>query len=64
MGIIDLLFHNFYVPPIILAVMQDEGGDEICICVDGRQHLTSIVRFLSGSVRSSNFFAAQTLKGD
>jgi hypothetical protein len=34
MEIVDSLFHNFYVPPIILAVMWDEEGDEICICVD------------------------------
>jgi hypothetical protein len=50
MEIVDSLFHNFYVPPIILAVMRDEEGDEIRICVDGRQRLTSIVRFLGGSV--------------
>jgi len=51
MGIIDSLFHNFYVPPIILAVTRDDEGNEIRICIDGKQRLTSIVKFLAGSVR-------------
>ena len=51
MGIIDSLFHNFYIPPIILAVIRDEEGNEIRICVDRKQRLTSIVKFLDGFIR-------------
>ena len=50
MEIIDSLFHNFYVPPVIFAVMQDEDGEEVRVCVDGKQRLTSIVKFLDGHV--------------
>ncbi|KAI9456627.1 hypothetical protein F5148DRAFT_984387 [Russula earlei] len=52
MEIIDSLFHNFYIPPVIFAVMQDEDGEEVRVCVDGKQRLTSIVKFLDGHVRS------------
>ncbi|KAI0305571.1 hypothetical protein B0F90DRAFT_1074625 [Multifurca ochricompacta] len=50
MEIIDSLFHNFYVPPVIFAVMRDEEGEEVRICVDGKQRLTSIVKFLDGHI--------------
>jgi hypothetical protein len=52
MEIIDSLYHNFYIPPIIFALMRDEDGEEIRICVDGKQRLTSIVKFLDGHVCS------------
>ena len=51
MEIIDSLFHNFYVPPVIFALMRDEDGEEVRVCVDGKQRLTSIVKFLDGHVR-------------
>jgi hypothetical protein len=51
MLIIDSLFHNFYIPPIVFAVVKDEDGHEMRVCVDGKQRLTSIVRFLIGAVR-------------
>ncbi|KAH9961381.1 hypothetical protein BC827DRAFT_1204144 [Russula dissimulans] len=50
MEIIHSLFHNFYVPPVIFAVMQDEDGEEVRVCVDGKQRLTSIVKFLDGHI--------------
>ncbi|KAF8263505.1 hypothetical protein EI94DRAFT_1772914 [Lactarius quietus] len=50
MEIIDSLFHNFYVPPVIFALMRDEEGEEVRVCVDGKQRLTSIVKFLDGHV--------------
>jgi hypothetical protein len=55
MEIIDSLYHNFYIPPVIFAVMRDEDGEEVRICVDGKQRLTSIVKFLDGHVRPSPF---------
>jgi Protein of unknown function DUF262 len=55
MEIIDSLFHNFYIPPVIFAVMRDEDGEEVRVCVDGKQRLTSIVKFLDGHVCSQHF---------
>jgi hypothetical protein len=55
MEIIDSLYHNFYIPPVIFAVMRDEDGEEVRICVDGKQRLTSIVKFLDGHVRPPLF---------
>ncbi|KAF8492334.1 hypothetical protein F5888DRAFT_1729821 [Russula emetica] len=52
MEIIDSLYHNFYIPPVIFAVMRDEDGEEVRICVDGKQRLTSIVKFLDGHCTS------------
>ncbi len=57
MEIIDSLFHNFYVPPVIFAVMRDEEGEEVRVCVDGKQRLTSMVKFLDGHVCFQNSFA-------
>ena len=53
MEIIDSLYHNFYIPPVIFAILQDDDGEEVRICVDGKQRLTSIVKFLDGQVRLS-----------
>ncbi|KAI0268676.1 hypothetical protein BC834DRAFT_648169 [Gloeopeniophorella convolvens] len=50
MEVIDSLFHNFYVPPIIFAVMRDDDDEEVRVCVDGKQRLTSIVKFLDGHI--------------
>lgn len=36
-GLIDSLFRNFYVPPVVFAVTKDEDGATIRICVDGKQ---------------------------
>jgi len=36
-GLIDSLFRNFYVPPVVFAVTKDEDGVPVRICVDGKQ---------------------------
>jgi uncharacterized protein with ParB-like and HNH nuclease domain len=48
-GLIDSIFRNFYIPPIVFAVQKDEGED-VRICVDGKQRLTSIQKFIDGQV--------------
>jgi hypothetical protein len=45
-GLIDSIFRNFFIPPIVFAVQRDEEGEEVRICVDGKQ------------VCSSNIFCA------
>ncbi|PPR06444.1 hypothetical protein CVT24_002602, partial [Panaeolus cyanescens] len=49
-GIIDSVFRNFYIPPIIFAVKTHNDGSETKICIDGKQRLTSIHRFMDGRI--------------
>ncbi|KZT26758.1 hypothetical protein NEOLEDRAFT_1131787 [Neolentinus lepideus HHB14362 ss-1] len=48
--LIDSLFRNFYIPPIVFAIRPDEDGEMVRICVDGKQRLTSIQKFFDGQV--------------
>jgi hypothetical protein len=50
MAFIASIFDNVYTPPVIFSVVHDEGGNVIRACVDGRQRLLSIVKFLNGLV--------------
>ncbi|KAH6894837.1 hypothetical protein BKA70DRAFT_1117483, partial [Coprinopsis sp. MPI-PUGE-AT-0042] len=50
-SLIDSIFRNFYVPPVIFATKQHDDGSETKICIDGKQRLTSIRRFMDGQVR-------------
>ncbi|KAF9483680.1 hypothetical protein BDN70DRAFT_799412, partial [Pholiota conissans] len=43
-ALIDSLFSNFYIPPIVFTVITQDDGKEIRICIDGKQRLTSIRR--------------------
>ncbi|THU99208.1 hypothetical protein K435DRAFT_719927 [Dendrothele bispora CBS 962.96] len=49
-GIIDSILRNFYIPPIILAVKPDNEGFETKTCIDGKQRLTSIYKFMNGLI--------------
>ena len=40
-GLIDSIFRNFYIPPIVFAVQRDDEGEEVRICVDGKQVCSS-----------------------
>ncbi|KAJ7498833.1 hypothetical protein FB451DRAFT_11880 [Mycena latifolia] len=48
--LIDSLFRNFWIPPVVFAVTMDEDGVPTRVCVDGKQRLTSIQRFLDGQL--------------
>lgn len=50
MNLIKSIFENYYIPPIIFAVRTDDEGEEIRVCVDGKQRLTSIQLFFDGQV--------------
>ncbi|KAH9962556.1 hypothetical protein BGW80DRAFT_864202 [Lactifluus volemus] len=51
MAIIDSLFHNYYVPPVVFAISRDPiDGVETRLCVDGKQRLTSIQKFFDGQI--------------
>ncbi|KAI0245516.1 hypothetical protein BJV78DRAFT_1262495, partial [Lactifluus subvellereus] len=47
-GLIDSVFRNFYISPIISAVSQSPDGTERRVCIDGKQRLTSIQKFMDG----------------
>ncbi|KAK0213380.1 hypothetical protein DFS33DRAFT_121068 [Desarmillaria ectypa] len=49
-GLIDSILRNFYIPPIIFAVNLFEDGTETRTCIDGKQRLTSIHRFMEGLI--------------
>ncbi|KAJ7436712.1 hypothetical protein FB451DRAFT_1108693, partial [Mycena latifolia] len=49
-GIIDSIFRNFYIPPVIFAVNAFDDGTETRTCIDGKQRLTSIHRFVEGLI--------------
>jgi hypothetical protein len=37
----------------VFAVQRDEDGEEVRVCVDGKQRLTSIQKFIDGQVSGS-----------
>ncbi|KDQ58197.1 hypothetical protein JAAARDRAFT_35021 [Jaapia argillacea MUCL 33604] len=49
-GLIDSVFRNFYIPPVIFVVRTEEDGSEHRTCIDGKQRLTSIYRFMDGLI--------------
>ncbi|KAJ6628698.1 hypothetical protein B0H10DRAFT_2160694 [Mycena sp. CBHHK59/15] len=49
-NLIDSLFRNFWIPPVVFAVQLDEDNMPYRVCVDGKQRLTSIQRFLDGQI--------------
>ncbi|KAF5346837.1 hypothetical protein D9756_010583 [Leucocoprinus leucothites] len=53
-GLIDSIFRNFYIPPVNFAVSANDDGSEHRICIDGKQRLTSIYRFMLGLARIPN----------
>ncbi|WRT63537.1 uncharacterized protein IL334_000442 [Kwoniella shivajii] len=48
-ALIQSLFMNFYVPPVIFAV-EREGTQEKRICIDGKQRCSSILNFMDGKI--------------
>ncbi|KAK2466267.1 hypothetical protein APHAL10511_001909 [Amanita phalloides] len=48
--LIDSIFRNFYIPPVVFAVQKDVDGEDVRICVDGKQRLTSIQKFFDGQI--------------
>ncbi|KAL0949469.1 hypothetical protein HGRIS_009522 [Hohenbuehelia grisea] len=48
--LIDSIFRNFYIPPVVFAITREPDGSVVKICVDGKQRLTSIQKFLDGQI--------------
>ncbi|KAI0031026.1 hypothetical protein K488DRAFT_87231 [Vararia minispora EC-137] len=49
-NLIDSIFRNFYIPPLIFAVAVSDDGTERRTCIDGKQRLTSIQKFMDGLI--------------
>lgn len=49
-GLIDSLFQNYFIPPVLFSVSMDVNGAEKRICMDGKQRLSSIMKFMSGQI--------------
>ncbi|KAL0065313.1 hypothetical protein AAF712_007647 [Marasmius tenuissimus] len=61
MSLIESLYRNCYVPPVIFSVQTDEDGSEMRTCIDGKQRLTSIHMFLSGQIPFKDPYTGQQL---
>ncbi|KDN45199.1 hypothetical protein RSAG8_05114, partial [Rhizoctonia solani AG-8 WAC10335] len=48
--LIDSILRNYYIPPVIFSISSDKNGNQTRVCIDGKQRLTSIFRFLEGQV--------------
>ncbi|KJA14909.1 hypothetical protein HYPSUDRAFT_59115 [Hypholoma sublateritium FD-334 SS-4] len=53
-ALIGSLFSNYYVPPIVFTVKRNDDGSEIRVCIDGKQRLTSIHRFMLGEIANKD----------
>ncbi|KIJ67382.1 hypothetical protein HYDPIDRAFT_37917 [Hydnomerulius pinastri MD-312] len=60
-GVIDSILRNYYIPPIIFAVSFQEDGSELRTCIDGKQRLTSIQRFIDGQIPHKDSFTNEKL---
>ncbi|KAF8837162.1 hypothetical protein BDN67DRAFT_973331 [Paxillus ammoniavirescens] len=60
-GLIDSILRNYYIPPIIFAVSFQDDGSELRTCIDGKQRLTSIQRFIDGQIPHKDSFTNEKL---
>ncbi|KAA1476439.1 hypothetical protein DENSPDRAFT_843400 [Dentipellis sp. KUC8613] len=49
-GLIDSVFRHYYIPPVIFAVSTSDDGVERRVCIDGKQRLTSLQKFMDGFI--------------
>lgn len=60
-GLIDSMLRNYYMPPIIFAVSTADDGTELRTCIDGKQRLTSIQRFMDAQIPHKDSFTNERL---
>ncbi|KAH9059637.1 hypothetical protein EDB87DRAFT_751505 [Lactarius vividus] len=58
-GLIDSVIRNYYIPPLIFAVSTSQDGSETRICIDGKQRLTSIQKFMDGLIPHRDHITAK-----
>jgi hypothetical protein len=49
-GLIDSLFRNYHIPPVIFSMAATPDGETYRVCLDGKQRLTSIQLFMDGVI--------------
>lgn len=49
--LIDSLMRRMHVPPIVLSSRRNRQGDDVYVCIDGKQRMTSIREFKKGNLR-------------
>ncbi|KAK9763186.1 hypothetical protein K7432_010379 [Basidiobolus ranarum] len=48
--LIDSVLKNFYVPPVIFSCKRLPDGRVLKVCIDGKQRLTAVRRFMSNDI--------------
>ncbi|CAE6420576.1 unnamed protein product [Rhizoctonia solani] len=49
-NLIDSIYKDYFIPPVLFAKRLTEDGEEVKVCIDGKQRLTSIHRFMDGYI--------------
>ncbi|KAG8711228.1 hypothetical protein FRC11_003361 [Ceratobasidium sp. 423] len=49
-NLIDSIYKDYFIPPVLFANRVGEDGEEVKVCIDGKQRLTSIHRFMDGYI--------------
>ncbi|KAF9265972.1 hypothetical protein L218DRAFT_956938 [Marasmius fiardii PR-910] len=57
--LIDSILRNFYIPPVIFAYRVEDDGTELRTCIDGKQRLTSIHKFMDGLIPHKDCYTNQ-----
>ncbi|VDC00853.1 unnamed protein product [Peniophora sp. CBMAI 1063] len=52
--LVDSIFLRYHIPPLIFATITNEEGETRRVCIDGKQRLTSIRRFMNGEICQLN----------
>ncbi|GBC06115.1 hypothetical protein RclHR1_06630004 [Rhizophagus clarus] len=52
--LIDSVFNNFYIPPIIFSCKKLNGRKWVRVCIDGKQRLTAIKNFMDNKIPHIN----------
>ncbi|TFK46282.1 hypothetical protein OE88DRAFT_1667916 [Heliocybe sulcata] len=60
-GLIDSILRHYYIPPVIFAVIAQDDGTEQRVCIDGKQRLTAIQRFMDGLIPHKDSFTNDRL---
>ncbi|KAF7724629.1 hypothetical protein EC973_000873 [Apophysomyces ossiformis] len=48
--LIDSVMNNYYIPPLVFANREDDDGRIIRFCIDGKQRLTAIYKFMNNEI--------------
>ncbi|PWN49428.1 hypothetical protein IE53DRAFT_145980 [Violaceomyces palustris] len=49
-ALIESIYRHYYVPPILFSTRYDEIGLQKFTCIDGKQRITAIAKFIEGEI--------------